>query len=110
MQPTEMSDFLDRVAALLSLAPIDKAQAARPADASLLDPPMASLCIATRSFAEVYGSEGRLFAKLAAEASGKADLAEMLRQLESGLADGSLFPPPDPVPLRRLTGFVYPVI
>lgn len=110
MQPTEMSDFFEKVAELLRRAPADH-PAPAPDKGSLLASPMRALA-ESRSFAEVFGSDNRLFERLAeeAEAQGDAALAGLLRSIEAGLVDASLRPPEHPAAVRRFSGFVYPVI
>lgn len=104
-----MSDFLQRISTLLATAPAERPAVAE--HASLLAPPMEALT-ETRSFSEVYGADDRLFSRLAedADAGGDHRLAALLRDLEDGLADGSLQAPGSPEPVRRFSGFVYPVI
>lgn len=111
MQPTETSDLLERVAALLQQAPAER-PVPGPSESSLFAPPMAALADSSRGFNDVFGTDDRLFQRLAeaAERAGDAAVAGLLRHLEAGLADASLRPADAPDPVRRLTGFVYPVI
>ena len=110
MQPTEMSDFLERVAELFRRAPATPPGPASN-NGSLLASPMPAL-EEIRGFAEVFGPDNRLFEQLAQEADAQGDtgLAELLLGIESGLDDESLRPPESRTPVRRFTGFVYPVI
>lgn len=65
-----------------------------------------------RSFAEVYGEDGRLLKSLAKDMQdeGNATMAKMLSALDEALLDGSLDLADPPTPAPRLTGFVYPVV
>ena len=112
MAATDASDFLERVASLLALAPKQAADPrATDADGSLLGPPGDELS-RLRSFCEIYGGGNALLPRLAdaAEETGDDRLVAMIRALAQGIDDRSLQRPAEPKPVRRFGGFVYPVV
>lgn len=116
MQPTEMSDFFERLAAVLALAPAPegagRGAVAPPGTASLFAPPGAAQAAPLRSLGGLCAAEPGIWPALAAEAeaAGDAAMAALCRALAAGLADGSLRPPGEWRPMHRLADFVYPVI
>lgn len=112
MAATDASDFLERIASLLALAPKEAAPPrAADADGSLLGPPGGELA-GLRSFCEIYGGGSALLPGLAdaAKETGDDRLAAMIRAVAQGIDDRSLQRPAEPKPVRRFGGFVYPVV
>lgn len=109
MTQIDQAEFMERMMGLLGRAA--SVVAPRQREGSLLTLPMAALNAPPRSFAEVYGMEGRLLARLAAQAvSDEPEMATLLTALEQGLQEGTLKVPVAAPPAPRLTAFVYPVI
>jgi len=116
LTPTELPDFLERVAALFDTAhrkAAPRGHALSHGAESLLRASMTELLSAPRAFSDVYGQDGSVFFVLLAahvREAGDDALANLLLNLGTGLANGSLAPPAGPIPLQRFSGFVYPVI
>ncbi|SLN76851.1 hypothetical protein ROA7023_04255 [Roseisalinus antarcticus] len=81
-------------------------------DDSVLCPPMAQLDAPPRPLPEVYGGQGRFWARLAAQAAAEGDrhMADLMDKLAERLRDGSLDWEGAPAPAQRLTRYVYPVV
>jgi hypothetical protein len=107
------ADLMQRMMTLLTAAgPGDVPAETSPDTESLLAPPMQELNALPRSFAQVYGTGGRMLTQLSldAMAEGATDLATLLRALEQALQDGSLDLAPALAPAPRLSRYVYPVV
>ena len=100
MPPIDQAEFLQRVFDLLTDA----------GPGNALAPPMDHP--QPRSFADVFGPEGRLLPHLAAQArdSGDPGMAGLMLALDQALQDGSLVVQAGPKPAPRLTGYIYPVV
>lgn len=116
MQPTEMADFLERMAAVLALAPAPegpgRAAAVPPGEGCLLAPPSAGQTLPPRTLGTLCSVGQGLWPGLAAESEAEGDpgLAALCRALDAGLADGSLCAPKAWRLEPRISEFVYPVI
>lgn len=98
--------FLDRIFTILSAGETDQ----RPSETGRSK--FFAEDQSVRSFAEVYGEDGRLLRSLAKnmQDEGNATMAKMLSALDEALLDGSLDLADPASSALRLTGFVYPVV
>lgn len=115
MPLTDISELMERMNVLFAAAPIEDASAPPQEDKpeSLFTVPMPCLENAPRSFAQVFGTDGKsMLEQLAMDAEGKDDLpmAQLVRSLDTGLRAGDFDVPAPTKPAPRLGQFVYPVV
>ncbi|MBN8290536.1 hypothetical protein JI664_01025 [Rhodobacter sp. NTK016B] len=116
MPLTDITELMDRVETLLEAAPLDPEAGVpfqtAPKSESLIADPMPELNAPLRSFAQVYGANGRLLEQLGRDAAAmdEPQMASLLSALDRGLRDGAFVVPDTPKPAPRLKRYVYPVV